>query len=73
MELLETFEKKLHRCQRRDVKDMIGDFGYSDICWAANSVKYSPSKKFLACMSDSFLLQKVEKETRELAVLNFNK
>ena len=48
----------------------MGDFNYPDICWGTNSAKSRPSKKFLTCMSDNFLLQRVEEGTRGSAILN---
>lgn len=48
----------------------MGNFNYPDTCWEAHSAKYSPSKKLLTCIADSFLLQKEEEETRRLALLD---
>ena len=48
----------------------MGDYNYPDICLETNSAKYGPSKKFLACAADEFLLQNVEKETRGLVILD---
>ena len=66
----ETFEKQIARISKRHDVVVMGDFNYLDIFWEANSAKYGPSKKVLVCVADHFLLQKVEKETRELAILD---
>ena len=64
------FEKQTAGFSKRHDVVVMGDFNYPDICWEANSAKYGPSKKFLACVADNFLLQKVEKETRGFAILD---
>ena len=66
----EKFEKQIAGFSKRHNAAVMGDFNYPDICWEANSVKYGPSKKVLACVTDNFLLQKVEKETRGSAILD---
>ena len=48
----------------------MGDFNYPDICWGTNSAKSGPSKKFLTCVGDNFLLQSVEEGTRRSAILD---
>ena len=64
----ETFEKQITGFSKRHDVVVMGGFNYPDICWEANSAKYGPSKKLLACVADNFLLQKVEKESRRFAI-----
>uniref|UniRef100_K7EXP3 Endonuclease/exonuclease/phosphatase domain-containing protein n=1 Tax=Pelodiscus sinensis TaxID=13735 RepID=K7EXP3_PELSI len=47
-----------------------GDFNYPDICWENNTAGHRLSNKFLDCIGDNFLFQKVEKATRRKAVLD---
>ena len=66
----EIFEKQIARISQTHDVVVMGDFNYLDICWEANSAKYGPSKKFLVCVADNFLLQKEKKETRGLTILD---
>ena len=46
------------------------DFSYPNMCYEVNSSKHGTCKKSLACVADHFLLQKVQEETRLLAILD---
>ncbi|XP_050791465.1 uncharacterized protein LOC127040991 [Gopherus flavomarginatus] len=48
----------------------MGDFNYADICWENNTAGHRLSNKFLDCIADNFLFQKVEKATRGETVLD---
>lgn len=48
----------------------MGDFNYPDIRSEVNSAKYGSSRKFLAYVTDNFLVQKVE-ETRGLVMVDW--
>ncbi|KAF7243602.1 Protein ROOT HAIR DEFECTIVE 3 [Varanus komodoensis] len=63
------FKKQLASVSRNDVVIM-GDFSFPDICWKTISAKHSPSKRFLTCVADNFLQQKVEEGTKESAILD---
>ena len=65
-----TFEKQIASVSRRHDVVVMGDFNFPDICWETYSAKQGPSKKFLSCAADNFLLQKVEEGTRGSAILD---
>uniref|UniRef100_A0A803T8Q3 Reverse transcriptase domain-containing protein n=1 Tax=Anolis carolinensis TaxID=28377 RepID=A0A803T8Q3_ANOCA len=66
----EAFCQQLTKqAQRRDIVVM-GDFNYPDICWKTNSAKSTKSNKFLTCLADNFMVQKVEEATRGSATLD---
>lgn len=55
--------------ERRDLVVM-GDFNYPDICWTSNSARNARSNKFLTCLADNFIAQKVREPTRGSAILD---
>ncbi|KAF7252758.1 hypothetical protein EYD10_02105 [Varanus komodoensis] len=65
-----TFEKQLASISKKNDVVIMGDFNFPDICWDTNSAKHGPSKRFLTCVVDNFLQQKVEEGTRGSAILD---
>ena len=49
---------------------VMGDFNCPNICWQSNSAKNIRSSKFLTCLADNFMVQKVEEATRGSAILD---
>jgi len=47
-----------------------GDFNYPDICWKNNRAAYMSSIKFLECVEDCFLIQMLDVQTRNEALLD---
>uniref|UniRef100_K7EXH4 Endonuclease/exonuclease/phosphatase domain-containing protein n=1 Tax=Pelodiscus sinensis TaxID=13735 RepID=K7EXH4_PELSI len=68
-EVDEAFFKQLTILSKAQDFVVIGDFNYPDICWENNTAGHRLSNKFLDCIGDNFLFQKVEKATGE-AVLD---
>ncbi|XP_065440587.1 mitoferrin-1 isoform X1 [Chrysemys picta bellii] len=69
-EVDEAFFKQLTKSSKAQDLVVMGDFNYPDICWENNTVGHRLSNKFLDCIADNFLFQKVEKATRGEAVLD---
>ncbi|XP_075779238.1 uncharacterized protein LOC142827520 [Pelodiscus sinensis] len=69
-EVDEAFFKQLTKLSKAQDLVVMGDFNYPDICWETNTARHRLSNKFLDCIGDNFLFQKVEKATRGEAVLD---
>ncbi|XP_065438446.1 uncharacterized protein LOC135981058 [Chrysemys picta bellii] len=69
-EVDEAFFKQLTKSSKAQDLVVMGDFNYTDICWENNTAGHRLSNKFLDCIGDNFLFQKVEKATRGEAVLD---
>ncbi|KAF7235973.1 hypothetical protein EYD10_17232 [Varanus komodoensis] len=65
-----TFEKQLASVSRKNDVVIMGDFNFPDMCWETNSAKHGPSKRFLTCVANNFLQQKVEEGMRGSTTLN---
>ncbi|PKU28688.1 dtw domain-containing protein 2 [Limosa lapponica baueri] len=46
------------------------DFNHPSVCWKDNTAGHKPTKKFLECVDDNFLLQMVEEPIRKGAMLD---
>ena len=55
----EAFYEQLTEVARSPALILLGDFNLPDICWEYNKEQRKQSKRFLACMEDSFLTQLV--------------
>ncbi|XP_050797305.1 uncharacterized protein LOC127045326 [Gopherus flavomarginatus] len=62
-EVDEAFFKQLTKSSKAQDLVVMGDFNYPDICWENNTAGHRLSNKFLDCIADNFLFQKVEKAT----------
>lgn len=51
----------------------MGEINYPDICLEENPAKYDPSKKFLACVVNTFLLQKLKGKLALLDLIQTNR
>ncbi|GAB0206448.1 hypothetical protein GRJ2_003110400 [Grus japonensis] len=49
---------------------LMGDFNHPDICWRDNAAERKQSRKFLECVNDNFLLQRIKEPTRKGAMLD---
>ncbi|GAB0206060.1 hypothetical protein GRJ2_003071600 [Grus japonensis] len=49
---------------------LVGDFNHPDICWRDNTAGHKPSRTFLECADDNFLLQLREEPRRRSAMLD---
>ncbi|PKU39424.1 dtw domain-containing protein 2 [Limosa lapponica baueri] len=55
---------------RSQALTLMGDFNHPNICWRDSTAGQKPSRKFLECVTDNFLLQVVEEPTRRQAMLD---
>lgn len=49
---------------------MMRDFNCFNIYWETISTKHGPFRKFLSCLADNFLPQRIEEGIRKLAILD---
>ncbi|PKU49356.1 dtw domain-containing protein 2 [Limosa lapponica baueri] len=49
---------------------LIGEFSHPNIYWKDNTAEHKKSRKFLECVDDNFLLQRIEEPMRRRAMLD---
>ena len=68
-DLDEILQDQIKKFSERQDLVVMGDFNYPDICWKTCSAQNGKSNKFLTCLADNFISQKVEGATRGCASL----
>lgn len=66
----DAFQKQITDFSKRPEAIVMRDLNSPVICWERNSARHNLSRKFLSCLADNFLLQKVKEGTRESAALH---
>ena len=69
-DLDEMLQDQIKRFSERQDLVVMRDFNYRDICWKTCSAKNEKSNKFLTCLADNFISQKVEGAIRGSACLD---